>query len=263
MMLGFIGTGNMAQAIINGILNVGFLKADGIAAFDTDSEKLNSFCKDKGIEPATDCEGLISYCDTVVLAVKPTVLGSLLNKYSGDLKGKLVVSIAAGKSLSFYESFLGKDARTVRVMPNINAVVGEAISAFCAGNTVSDSEKGFVRELLSSFGKAIELPEDKFSIFSAIGGCSPAFAYMFIDSMARAAVKNGMSKSDALMVSAQAVLGSAKMILESGVHPWELIDRVCSPGGTTIEGVLALEEAAFPSAVENAVDASFEKDKKL
>ena len=190
-------------------------------------------------------------------------LPALLEKYAAALKVKLVISIAAGKPLSFYEEYLGNDARIVRVMPNINAVVGEAISAFCAGSTVSDDDKDFVRKLLSSFGKAIELAEDKFSIYSAIGGCSPAFAYMFIDSMARAAVKNGMSKSDALMVSAQAVLGSAKMVLESGVHPWELIDRVCSPGGTTIEGVRALENSAFPAAVEKAVDSSFEKDQKL
>ena len=253
----------MAQAIINGILNVGFLSAGEIAAFDTDTEKLDEFCEKKGIAAAKDCSELLSKSEAVLLAVKPNALAGLLDEFAGHLMGKLVISIAAGKPLSFYEGFLGENGKIIRVMPNINAVVGEAISAFCAGKSVSDSEKEFVKNLLSSFGKAIELPEERFSIFSAIGGCSPAFAYMFIDSMARAAVKNGMSKADALFVSAQAVLGSAKMILEGDAHPWELIDRVCSPGGTTIEGVLALDEAAFPAAVEKAVDASFEKDKRL
>ena len=138
-----------------------------------------------------------------------------------------------------------------------------AVSAFCAGENVNEDEKLFVEKLLSSFGTAVEIKEDLFSVFSAIAGCSPAFSYMYIDSLARGAVKNGMMRDTALKIAAQAVLGSAKMILESDEHPWTLVDRVCSPGGTTIEGVTSLKEDGFEAAVMNAVQASFDKDKKM
>ena len=148
-------------------------------------------------------------------------------------------------------------------MPNINAVVAEAICGYCGNEKTTKDDLDFVQKMCSCFGKAIELPEEKFPIFGVIGGCSPAYAYMFIDAMARAAVKNGLPKQQALEISAQAVLGSAKMILESGEHPWELIDKVCSPGGTTIEGVLALQRDGFEAAVADAVESAFEKDRKL
>ena len=117
--------------------------------------------------------------------------------------------------------------------------------------------------LLSCFGKCLHIEESQFSIYSAIGGCAPAFAYMFIDSLARAGVKNGMKKDEALKIAAQTVYGSAKMILENNQHPWKLIDNVCSPGGTTIEGVTSLQADGFENAVHNAVQKAFEKDKKL
>ena len=262
-MLGFIGAGNMAQAIIRGAVSARFCPAEEIMAFDTDTSKVRSLSEQYVICAAESAVQLAKDCETVVLAVKPNALEQVLNEIRGVASDNLIVSIAAGKQLSFYEKILGTSSRIVRVMPNINAVVGEAISAFCANKNAADNDKELVKALLGSFGEYIELPEERFSIFSAIGGCSPAFAYMFIDAMARAAVKNGMSKQDALRVSAQAVLGSARMILESENHPWELVDRVCSPGGTTIEGVAALEECGFQAAVAAAVEASFNKDKRL
>lgn len=262
-MLGFIGTGNMAQAIIRGCLSSGFAGDKTVAAYDKDTEKLSDFSSESGILACCSCKELLEMCDTVVLAVKPDVLSGLLTEHKASLEKKLIISIAAGKSLGFYSNILGDRAKVIRVMPNINAVVGEAISAYCSNENVSAEEESYAGELLCSFGRAIKLPEEKFSVYSAIGGCSPAFVYMFIDSMARAAVKYGMNKSEALKVSAQSVLGSAKMLLESGVHPWELVDRVCSPGGTTIEGVTSLEADGFAAAVERAVEASFLKDKTL
>ena len=130
-------------------------------------------------------------------------------------------------------------------MPNINAKVGCATSAFCTTETVSDEQKAIVKKLFSTVGAVTELSEKMFSIHSVIGGAAPAFAYLYIDALSRAAVKAGMPKKQALELTAQTVLGSAKMVLESGEHPWELIDQVCSPGGTTIEGVCSLEAVSY------------------
>ena len=148
-------------------------------------------------------------------------------------------------------------------VPNINALVGEAVSAVCAGKNATADQAKTVCDLMACTGKVLELDETMFPLFGVLGGCSPAFVYMFIDALARAGVKHGMRKDQALQIATQSVLGSAKMIAESSEHPWELIDRVCSPGGTTIEGVLSLKADGLETAVQNAVDAAVEKDSKL
>ena len=148
-------------------------------------------------------------------------------------------------------------------MPNINALVGEAVSAVCAGKNATADQAKTVCNLMACTGKVLELDETMFPLFGVLGGCSPAFVYMFIDALARAGVKHGMRKDQALQIATQSVLGSAKMIAECSEHPWELIDRVCSPGGTTIEGVLSLKADGLETAVQNAVDAAVEKDSKL
>ena len=264
-MLGFIGTGNMASAIINGLVSSGMLKGNEIAVFDVMTEKAEALKKQFDVAVFESENQIASQCSQVVLSVKPNVFPSLLGKISEDLKknNPLIISIAAGKTLGYIASLLGYEAKIIRVMPNINAAVHEAVSAYCGNKNVSDCDFQFAERFCSSFGRAIALPEEQFPVFGVIGGCSPAFAYMFIDAMARAAVKNGMPKKQALEVSAQAVLGSAKLILESSEHPYELIDRVCSPGGTTIEGVLTLQKEGFEAAVADAVQAAVEKDKKL
>ena len=264
-MLGFIGTGNMATAIINGIVSSGFLKGEEIGVFDVIKEKAQQLSGQYGVTVFESADALCMDCDQVVLSVKPNIFGTLLPEIRETVKEKkpLIISIAAGKTLGFIGSLLDEDTRIVRVMPNINAVVAEAICGYCGNEKATKDDLDFVQKMCSCIGKAIELPEEKFPIFGVIGGCSPAYAYMFIDAMARAAVKNGLPKQQALEISAQAVLGSAKMILESGEHPWELIDKVCSPGGTTIEGVLALQRDGFETAVADAVESAFEKDRKL
>lgn len=148
-------------------------------------------------------------------------------------------------------------------MPNINAKVGAAMSALCANQQVTQAQKELVARLFCAVGQVKELDESFFPLFGVIAGSAPAFAYLFIDSLARAAVKNGMQKQAALEIAAQTVLGSAKLILESGEHPWVLIDQVCSPGGTTIEGIAALQETGFETGIRKAVDAALEKDRKL
>lgn len=263
-MLGFIGTGNMASAIIKGVRRSGRITEE-IAVFDISEEKAQALSREYGVKVLTSTEDIARQCDKVVLSVKPNVFPSLLNEIGEALKenNPLIISIAAGKTLDFIGGCLPYEGRIVRVMPNINAKVGAAVSACCGNEKVSRSDLDFVRDLCESFGIAVNIDEKLFSICSAIGGCSPAFAYMFIDSLARAAVKNGMPKQQALEVAAGAVLGSAKMILESGEHPWELVDQVCSPGGTTIEGVSALQNGGFEAVVGSAVEAAYNKDKSL
>lgn len=265
MKIGFIGAGNMASAIIKGAVQSGAFAAEDILAYDLDNAKTAALASALHISAAKSMEDLIAAADTVVLAVKPNVFASLLPPLSDALaqKDPLIVSIAAGKTLEFIDGLLKYDAAIIRVMPNINATVGEAMSAYCFNNRVTEEQKALAEKLCGSFGKVMCLSESYFPLFGVIAGCSPAFCYMFIDALARAGVKNGMAKADALKIAAQAVYGSAKQILEGDAHPWELIDRVCSPGGTTIEGVASLQADGLDAAVTRAVDAALDKDKKV
>lgn len=264
-MIGFIGCGNMATAIIKGLVSGGKYKGTDIAVYDICREKAQKLQKELSLNVMESEKEIAANCAQVVLAVKPDVFPSLLSLTGAELKEKdpLIISIAAGKTTEFITSLLPYTPRLVRVMPNINAKVQAAVSGYCGNERTTEADMEFVAAFCSAFGRGIEISESKFSIYSAIGGCSPAFAFMFIDSLARAGVKNGMTKAQALEAAAQAVMGSAKLILESGEHPWSLVDAVCSPGGTTVEGVCALQEAGFEAAVIKAAEASYNKDKKL
>lgn len=265
MSIGFIGCGNMASAIICGIIDNKAVKAEEVNVFDVYAPATDSIKAKYNINVFSSEEEIVKNSDTVVLAVKPNVLSSVLKKIDGALgdKDTLIISIAAGKSTEFIANELTHDNRIIRVMPNINAKVSEAICAYTANAKVTDDDKSLTEKIFSAVGKIIYLEENYFPLFGVLGGCTPALAYMFIDELARAGVKNGMKKDVALKISAQAVLGSAKMILESDEHPYELIDKVCSPGGTTIEAVTSLQENGFNSAIHKAVDKAVEKDSKL
>ena len=265
MKIGFIGAGNMASAIVKGLVVSGAEDAKNISVFDVDRERGRALSKQFGVGVARGENSLIAESDIVVIAVKPFVLDSLLPKVSRALEKKnpLVISIAVGKTLRYIEDLLTYSPALVRVMPNINAKVGGAMSACCANGNVSGEQMQTVLGIFRCVGGAVELDESKFSVFAAISASSPAFTYMYIDALARSAVKNGMNKAEALNIAAQSVLGSAKMILESDEHPWALADQVCSPGGTTIEGVASLQGDAFEASVMRAIDAVIEKDKKM
>ena len=265
MKLGFIGCGNMATAIIKGIINSNKVNCRDIFVYDISDEATNKIANNFEITVCNTQNEIVNKCDVVVLAVKPNILSNVLNNINLALAEKetLLISIAAGKSIEFIRSNLSHNNKIIRVMPNINAVVNEAISAYCTSKNITQDDKNIAELILSSIGQVINLDEAYFPLFSVLGGCSPAMVYMFIDSLARAGVKNGMKKDMALKVAAQAVYGSAKMIMESPEHPWELIDRVCSPGGTTIEAVTSLQNSCFESSIINAVDKAVEKDSKL
>lgn len=262
--LGFIGCGNMATAIIGGAVSSEFLKGEEICVFDVDNSKAEFLNKEYGVNTYSAVENIAENCEFIVLAVKPQVFPVVLPQIKDYVKESVVVSIGAGKTLEYIGSFLNEKTSVIRVMPNINAKVGASMSAVCKNDCADEDALTFVKGLCKSFGEVMELPESQFPLFGVIAGCSPAYSFMFIDSMAREAVKNGMKKDEALKICAQAVLGSAKMILEDNENnPWALINSVCSPGGTTIEGVAKLQAEKFDTAVMDAVKASLDKDKKL
>lgn len=265
MNIGFIGCGNMATAIIKGITNSNVVKNENIFVYDHTSQKLENLVAKFGITKCESASEVAKLADYVVLSVKPNVISTTLREVNIPLEESksIIVSIAAGKSIEFIRDNLSHPNKIIRVMPNINAKVGASCSAYCANDEVTDKEKKDIEKVFGSIGSIIELDEKTFPLFSVIGGCSPAFVYMFIDALARAGVKNGMKKDVALKIAAQSVLGSAKMILESNTHPFELIDQVCSPGGTTIEGVTSLQADGFESAIHNAVQKAVDKDSKL
>ena len=264
MKIGFIGAGNLANALVGGSSQSDFFSQNEFFAYDLYQPSLDRISA-YGVSAVSDVTELINISDIVILAVKPKDFPALLKENSDAFKSKnpFIVSVAAGTELAFIRSSLGYDAKLARIMPNINAKVRGSATAIFVQDNVPAAEKQTLIDFCNSFGGTFELDESQFAVFGVIGGCSPAFNYMYIDQLARAAVKLGMNKAVALEVAAQAVKGSAEMILSAEAHPYELIDRVCSPGGTTIEGVTALQQNGFENAVNSAVEASYNKDCKM
>ena len=264
MKFGFIGAGNLATALVAGASKTSFFKENGFYAFDVFAPSLENIAS-FGVKACGSVTELIENSDTVILAVKPKDFPALLTENAEVFRQKnpFIVSVAAGTDLSYVRSLLGFDARLARIMPNINASVGGSATAVCCPDNVKPEEKQGLIGFCESFGSAFEIGEELFPVFGVIGGCSPAFSYMYIDQLARAAVKLGMNKKLALQVAAQAVKGSAEKILSANEHPYDLIDKVCSPGGTTIEGVTALQANGFENAVNAAVEAAYNKDCKM
>ena len=267
MKIGFIGIGNMATAIINGIIDNGFASGEDLYLFDISTDRVKKLANEINANVCLTSDDLIKTTDAVVLSVKPNIIESVLKSTRDDIiKNKpLIISIAAGTPLAKIYGFLETDQAVpvVRVMPNVNAMIGEGAAAVCGNDFASEEQVDFAVGMFDAVGKAWRLPEKDFSNFTAIAGSSPAYAYLFIDSIARAGVKNGLPKDLATQIAAQAVLGSAKMVEESGENPWTLIDRVCSPGGTTVAGLVALEDKSFISSVIHGIDVTIEKDQEL
>ncbi len=278
--LGFIGCGNMGSAMLGGVLQAGLLKPGEVIAsvgFPEEAEKLREAYR---VEAVTDNAAVAQKAETVILATKPNMLPEVLPEIrSGITEEKLLISIAAGVSIRSIEETLEKlpegqkiraieDAikkpiALIRVMPNVNAMVGEAMSAFCPNENVSKEQLAFAKELLECFGKAERVPEKMMDTVTGLSGSSPAFVFSFIEALADGAVAEGMPRQQAYTFAAQTVLGSAKMVLDTKKHPGELKDMVCSPGGTTIEGVAALEENCFKNAAIKAVRAATNRSREL
>lgn len=265
MKLGFIGTGNLASAILRGVVASGTVGADEIAIYDINNEKTAQLAAELSVKPFSSASQVVAECENVVVAVKPKDIASLIEAVRDDVEkhNTLVISTAAGTTTEKLVSCFGYDARVIRIMPNINAAVGESMTAICASPAVTDCDRAFAMSLCSCFGKAVELEEKYFSAFTAVAGSAPAFAYMFADALAAAGVKYGIPAKVSQDIAAQMLLGSAKMLLESPLAVSELIRNVCSPGGTTIEGVCSLKETGFENSVITAVDKTVEKDRLL
>ncbi len=263
MTYAFLGLGNMAEAIIRGMRASGRFEGERLQGYEIDQQRAASLAEPLGLQLTADAAQAINQADVIVLAVKPQTLQSLLNEQAQALKGRLVITIAAGKPISFYEGLLGTKTPIIRVMPSLLARVGLASSAVCANASVTAQQLDIARDIFSAVGSVHELPEPLFAAFSAIGGAAPAFTFEYIDALASAGVKAGLSRALAQEVAAQMTRGSAQLVQQAGIHPRQLMDQVCSPGGTTIEGVHALATHGFDHAVHEAVAAVIAKDQKL
>lgn len=264
MKLGFIGCGNMATAIIKGIINNGIATKDEIIGADVSEASLNKVQKDLDITVTTDNKAVAKQAEIIFLSVKPQFYESVIAEIRGDIKDtQLIITIAPGKTLEWLENQFGRPVKLVRTMPNTPALVGEGITAACHNSSVTENDLKKVINILESFGKCEVIPEHLMDVVVSVSGSSPAYVFMFIEAMADAAVADGMPRAQAYQFAAQAVLGSAKMVLETGKHPGELKDMVCSPGGTTIEAVRVLEEKGMRSAVIEAMKACTRKAKGM
>lgn len=264
MKLGFIGTGNMASAIMGGIIKNQIIPANEIIGADVMEAGRERVKKQFGIQVTADNHEVVKNSDVVILSVKPQFYAEVIAEVKDDVReDQIIITIAPGKTLAWLKEQFGKDVKIVRTMPNTPALVGEGMTAACPNEFMTEDEITYVRTLLSSFGRVEIIPERLMDVVVSVSGSSPAYVFMFIEAMADAAVSGGMPRAQAYQFAAQAVLGSAKMVLETGKHPGELKDMVCSPAGTTIEAVRVLEEKGFRSSVIEAMKTCEEISKNL
>ena len=264
MKLGFIGCGVMANAIMGGIIKAGLYQPDQIIGGDPSKESREKTKESKGIEVTDDNLQVLDQADLIFLAVKPQYYPQMLDSIKDHVRDDhLFISMGAGKTLDYLTEHFGRPVKLIRIMPNTPAQVGEAMTAVCPGELVTPQETEKVMELLSTFGKAEILPESLFDIVTGVSGSGPAYVFMFIEALADAAVDGGMPRKQAYTFAAQTLLGSARMLLETGKHPGELKDMVTSPAGTTIAGVRVLEERGLRSAVMEGVAKATERSREL
>lgn len=263
MKLGFIGTGNMACAIMGGIIRKEIFRPEEIIGADI-SEMGRKKTKDTYGIIVTDDNREAAGADVLILSVKPQYYADAIEQIRDCIReDQIIITIAPGKTLAWLEEKFGKPVKIVRTMPNTPALVGEGMTAACANRHVTEQERAYVLKILSAFGKVEIVPEHLIDAVVAVSGSAPAYVFMFIEAMADAAVAEGMSRAQAYAFAAQAVYGSAKMVLETGKHPGELKDMVCSPAGTTIEAVRILEKEGFRSAVIEAMRSCADVSRKL
>ena len=258
-MLGFVGCGNMAQAMLKGILAKGLYKADEIIVSRRTKEALDALHEELGVQTTTDNKEVAEKADVLVLAIKPYQFADVIPEIAPVCKeNALVISIAAGQTIANIEKLFGKTMKIVRTMPNTPALVLAGATGMCFHPSVSKEERGTAITIFESFGVVAEVSENMIDTVIGVSGSSPAYVFMFIEAMA-----DGMPRAMAYELAAQTVYGSAKMVLETGKHPGELKDMVCSPAGTTIEAVRVLEEKGLRSAVIEGQMACVKKAREL
>lgn len=263
MKIGFIGCGNMGSALARGAMKSGMCE---LLVSDANTEKAKAFASECGALVSTN-ENIALECDFIFLAVKPNVFSLVVEPLREALaknKSSVIVTMAAGLSIARLAEMVGDAAHPIiRIMPNTPASIGYGMILWCANSSVSTEKIKSFEALLAGAGKLDMINENLIDAASAVSGCGPAFVYMFIEALADGAVECGLPRDKAMAYAAETLIGAAEMVKQSGKHPGQLKDEVCSPGGSTIEGVRALEEGAFRATASSAVIEAYEKTKKL
>ena len=262
--VGFIGAGKMASALAHGLIANGFTKAANITASDVVKENVRSLSDHIGVAVAASNQEVFERSTIVLLCVKPQQMPSLLEEIASSVTADhLIISIAAGVTLTQLISWLGEETRVVRVMPNTPCLVGKSASGFALGKAATPEDAELVTRLLSSVGLAVQVSESLMDAVTGLSGSGPAYVYQFIEALSDGGVSVGLPRPIATQLAAQTVLGAAQMVLQTGMHPGELKDAVCSPAGTTIAGVKALETGGLRGTVMEAVSAATKRAREL
>jgi pyrroline-5-carboxylate reductase len=263
--IGFIGAGNMAEALLKGLLKSGVFEREQIILSDVIEERLHLLSSLYGVRATLKNKDVVKSSDLVVLAIKPNAISGVLNEIKGFLTPKkILISIAAGITTSYIADAIKKRMKIVRVMPNTPALVLMGASVLYFNSRINQKEKDDIKRIFESVGivDVVEY-EDLLDAVTGLSGSGPAYVAMFIEALSDGGVKMGLSKNLALRLSAQTVYGAAKMVLEGGLHPAEFKDKVSSPGGTTIEGIHELEVGGFRGCVISAVQAATRRSREL
>ncbi|WP_270474212.1 pyrroline-5-carboxylate reductase [Clostridium cochlearium] len=262
--IGFIGCGNMAQAMITGIVSSKIVFGENVFVSDKDEEKLKYIKEKFNVNISKDNKEVAENSDIIILAVKPNKYGEVIQGIKDYIKKDvIIVVIGAGITINYVEESFKKKLKVIRTMPNTPALVGEGMSAICYNELITENDLKDVVNIFKSFGKVEIIEENLMDAIPAISGSSPAYVYMFIEALADGAVLDGVPRDKAYKMAAQSVLGAAKMVLETGEHPGELKDRVCSPSGTTIEAVYSLEKNNFRGTIMEAMRKCTDKTREM
>ena len=263
MKIGFIGGGKLAEAMISGLIKAGVAKPEEITVSDIDSSRRELLQERYSVSVVAENPKVVRASDVVILALKPKVLPTALLELDQGVAPKLLITVAAGIPISRVEAGLADGTHLIRVMPNINCAAQASCTAICAGTHATEEDMKAAEKIFGAVGMTFRMEESKMDAVTALSGSGPAYAFIFIEALADGGVLYGLPRSDAMQMAAQTVLGAAKMVLESGLHPAELKDRVASPGGTTIAGIRALEEGGLRAAVLDAVSEGYRRSKEL
>jgi pyrroline-5-carboxylate reductase len=262
--LGFLGAGNMAGALIKGLLHAGVIAPDRIIASDVKSDRLKQLQTAHDIRVTSDNHELVRHCDVLVLATKPQVIDKALSAVAGDVReGTLVISVAAGVPIAALEARLPPNARVVRSMPNTPAIALAGATAIAAGTHATEGDLAVARALFEAVGRVVTLDEAQLDAVTGLSGSGPAYIMLIIEALADGGVKVGLHRDTALLLAAQTVYGSAKLLLETGEHPGRLKDMVTSPGGTAIAGLHTLESGALRKTLIDAVESATKRAGEL
>jgi pyrroline-5-carboxylate reductase len=262
--IGFIGTGNMGEALIAGLLKAKFASPDQIMAFDADKERLRSIQKKHGIQTDSNNVDLVFQCQTIILCVKPQTMKDVIEEITDALdSSKLLVSIAAGVPLYAIESYARKPLRLIRVMPNIAVLVQEGASAIATGSLATEEDMKLARSIFDCVGRSITANESLLDAVTGLSGSGPAYILLIIEALIDAGVLLGMTRPQASTLAIQTVMGSVKLLSDTGEHPALLREKVTSPGGTTAAGLYKLEAGGLRKTLIDAVVAATQKAKEL